>query len=880
MTTWGVAEPFVQRLGWTLIQFLWQGTLIAVLFAALRVLLGRSLSSRARYGMACAAFALMGAAPVLTYGFSGPAGAARTTWLVPVDRSWSEAVPWVVALWMIGVCLCSIRLAGGWLVTRRLSRSGIAPPSGEWQQTFDDLVRRLRVSQPVAFVVSTLVEVPTVVGWLRPVVLMPIAMAGLPPQYIKTLLAHELAHVRRHDYIVNMLQRVGETVLFYHPAVWWISEQIRVEREMCCDDIVVATEGDVLVYARALTELESIRQREHAVLAANGPSLLHRIRRLLGHTLTAWQLLPGPSAIIAIAVVFGIGMTGLGARDRADAPPPPLASDAAPAAARHQSLLTTALLGPIGPAAAPLARSAPTQSARPGLPAPTPSVAPSTPGVIRGRVISAATGAPLANAAIVLYPEKRVDGDQPFGLGATTDSSGRYEVKDLAPRRYWARVTRRGFAPETYGSRGAADARAFIEVTPGGTIDLSDVVLSTGSVINGSIVDQGGEPIGGIVVQALRPAEWNSARPGDEASSDVTDDRGTFRIYGLSPGRYFLRALRAPVMRWEAGGYAPLAFVYYPGTSQPAQAKAVVVDKGGEAAAAFTFVLGARIVVSGTVVSADGNAVSGGTATLRPHYVDNTQRILERPIVAGTFTFGVVPPGEYILTARNTAGDEMVMKRVAIEQGSERLTVALQKAATIHGRIEFETTGSRGPIRPSDVQIGWYTQGFSPRVSGVAIRPDWSFEVTGLVGPQEFGYTPLDGWAFKEVRYGGRPPTKTAFDLQGEDVDVQVVFTDRITRISGRVTDGLNRPVSGVVVIFPEDREQWRPGVRSVTTADVERNGSYTVSALPAGRYLAIAVDGLEELTADVVDRLRSRATSVTLADGEQSTLDLKRSTP
>jgi hypothetical protein len=88
MTTWEGAEPFVQRLGWTLIQFLWQGTLIAVLFATLRVLLGRSLSSRARYAMACAAFALMGAAPVLTYGFSGPAGAARTTWLVPVDRSW------------------------------------------------------------------------------------------------------------------------------------------------------------------------------------------------------------------------------------------------------------------------------------------------------------------------------------------------------------------------------------------------------------------------------------------------------------------------------------------------------------------------------------------------------------------------------------------------------------------------------------------------------------------------------------------------------------------------------------------------------------------------------------------------------------------------
>jgi hypothetical protein len=126
--------------------------------------------------------------------------------------------------------------------------------------------------------------VPTVIGWLRPVVLLPIAsLSGLTTQQIEMILAHELAHIRRHDFIVNLMQAVVETLLFYHPAVWWISQRIRVEREHCCDDVAVAMFGDPLQYARALTRFEELRlDPAHALLAANGGSLLTRIRRLVG----------------------------------------------------------------------------------------------------------------------------------------------------------------------------------------------------------------------------------------------------------------------------------------------------------------------------------------------------------------------------------------------------------------------------------------------------------------------------------------------------------------------------------------------------------------------------------------------------------------------
>ena len=111
-----------------------------------------------------------------------------------------------------------------------------------WQERLDRLARALRLSRPVALLESCLAEVPVVIGYVRPVILMPVGLlAGLPAGQVESILLHELAHIRRHDYLVNLLQTSVEGLLFYHPAVWWISGVIRAERENCCDDLVVAT---------------------------------------------------------------------------------------------------------------------------------------------------------------------------------------------------------------------------------------------------------------------------------------------------------------------------------------------------------------------------------------------------------------------------------------------------------------------------------------------------------------------------------------------------------------------------------------------------------------------------------------------------------------
>ena len=147
----------------------------------------------------------------------------------------------------------------------------------------DRIASRLNLRRAIRIVELPHIDVPLVVGCLRPSVVLPIAaIAQLDAAQVEAILAHELAHVRRHDYLVNLMQTLAETLLFYHPAVWWLSARIRDEREHCCDDVAVAVCGDPVGYAAALTELEAWRSRELSLAAAaTGGSLLIRVRRIL-----------------------------------------------------------------------------------------------------------------------------------------------------------------------------------------------------------------------------------------------------------------------------------------------------------------------------------------------------------------------------------------------------------------------------------------------------------------------------------------------------------------------------------------------------------------------------------------------------------------------
>jgi beta-lactamase regulating signal transducer with metallopeptidase domain len=323
-------QPWTERLGWTLLHFLWQGILVAALYALARALAGGRISARGRYAIACASLLAMTVAPALTYWWLGNSGqAARigdlTDWgarqfapgvrYSPVTDPWQPAMPGIVMAWFAGAAACSLRLLMGFISAAALRRSRHAPVLTEWQQTLDRLIERMHVSRSVRLLATDRVDSPSVIGWLRPVILAPVGvLCGLAPEQVEALLAHELAHVRRHDYLVNVLQGIAESLLFYHPAVWWISNQIRAEREHCCDDLAVAASGDVLVYARALAELESMRPAHFkAALSANDGSLLRRIRRLTNpvaaHRVAGWGAAWSLGALLLLGIA-GVAVTG------------------------------------------------------------------------------------------------------------------------------------------------------------------------------------------------------------------------------------------------------------------------------------------------------------------------------------------------------------------------------------------------------------------------------------------------------------------------------------------------------------------------------------------------------------------------------------------
>jgi beta-lactamase regulating signal transducer with metallopeptidase domain len=369
----------LHAVGWALVHSLWQCTALALaLAAALRAM--RRAPATHRYTLSCATLALMlattaGTAVVLAR--SPSPAASRSAEAVPAPGS-GEAAPagarpgpaapaapelsprWVplragriapaglraavepllpalVAAWLAGVALLSLRLAGGWRRARRLVREGTEAAPEPVRRLVARLARELGLSRPVEVLMSGAVHVPSVVGWLRPVILLPLsALTGIEPRHLELLILHELAHIRRYDYLVNLVQSAAETLLFHHPAVWWVGGRIRAEREHCCDD-VAARLGSVRDYIAALARMEEVRRsRLPLVLAADGGSLLARALRLAEQRsprAASPARLAGAGAALLATAALAFALLG-GRRGPPSAPPPAPAVSAVPAPGR------------------------------------------------------------------------------------------------------------------------------------------------------------------------------------------------------------------------------------------------------------------------------------------------------------------------------------------------------------------------------------------------------------------------------------------------------------------------------------------------------------------------------------------------------------------
>jgi len=318
MSLW-LAEPFVQRISLTLLHFLWQGLAVAGLFC-LFVYLFNIRRAEVRYLLSLAALVVMLLCPVVTFGVLNQSELAGSMAIrgerVPLgsqtggeintdamitggaiegslaltggSTTWLSSIhAWMVGLWLVGVILLSLRLVLGFVGLRRLRRSSL-PVTAELNQTLSRMGRQLGLRALPILCASCQVGQAVVVGFFKPVILIPASwLTCMSPAMLEAVLAHELAHVRRFDLWVNLLQRMIESLLFYHPAVWWMSRRVRIERELCCDEMAVAATQRRVEYANALEYVARQRQAENWPMLAAGigggeMTLLHRVRNILG----------------------------------------------------------------------------------------------------------------------------------------------------------------------------------------------------------------------------------------------------------------------------------------------------------------------------------------------------------------------------------------------------------------------------------------------------------------------------------------------------------------------------------------------------------------------------------------------------------------------
>jgi beta-lactamase regulating signal transducer with metallopeptidase domain len=338
---WLSREEMV-ALGWTLLHFCWQGTAVAVAYAAIDLMTSRA-TSKVRYVVALAALTLMPAVVIGTF-----TEEMRTATPAPVNRNAAQVItgvnlgvaprpilhelplassleeptdwlvmraerllPWVDALWLVGVFLLAVRSLGGWWQLELVRRRALRMVPQEVERAFQRISKQVQVGRRVVLRVSDEVISPLAMGVWRATVILPIsAVLGLPREELEAVMAHELGHIRRWDYMWNLFQTAVESVLFFHPAVWWLSRTVRERREVCCDEIAVRSCAGATVYARALLRLEeqrTVKLRLAMALGGCGGPLLGRVRKVLGEDMAMeGRMTSGVSVAAAGSLVIAL----------------------------------------------------------------------------------------------------------------------------------------------------------------------------------------------------------------------------------------------------------------------------------------------------------------------------------------------------------------------------------------------------------------------------------------------------------------------------------------------------------------------------------------------------------------------------------------------
>ena len=522
-------------------------------------------------------------------------------------------------------------------------------------------------------------------------------------------------------------------------------------------------------------------------------------------------------------------------------------------------------------------------------------------GVIRGTVVAGDTGRPLRRAQITVAA---------VGLGqdgrrtTSTGPDGTFVVKELLAARYRVTVTRGGYLQLEYGQRRPGEQGRPIQLAEGQVIEKVDFALPRMGAIAGRVTDENGEGIEGVTVFAMRSLFYDGKRKLVPVAglSLRTDDEGNYRIPRLAPGNYQVMASTKDT--WtvvQSGqetvfGYLP---TYYPGIANPTEARRVKVGLGEQVAAIdISLIPGRAAKVSGTALDSQGKPFTRVSLSEEVRGLDFASfgGGPSAPVAAdGTFTIRDVPPGEYSLQAstQSSSADnppEAALQTVVVAgHDLEGLTLIGSSGGTVTGKVVSED----GPIPATGVSVtvGEMYRGQSPplllgafragRDAGVP-QADGSFVANNVFGRARFQVRVPEGWMLKSVRHEGRDITEDVIELGSRQQlsGVEVLITNKITEINGQVLDEKNVPVvEATVLLFPADENRWYENSRAIRSTRPDQQGRWQLKTMPAGEYLAVALDYMEVNAwqdPEFLASLKADATRITIREGTGNTVALK----
>jgi hypothetical protein len=523
----------------------------------------------------------------------------------------------------------------------------------------------------------------------------------------------------------------------------------------------------------------------------------------------------------------------------------------------------------------------------------TPTAADTKPGSIAGVVLRAGDNTPLRKAVVSLMSQGPQAGPvRP--MTAATDTDGKFFFSEVRPGRYMLSVSRTGYAREMYGQRGPGNPGATLTVSAGQRITDLVLHLVPGGVITGRVVDEDSEPLSGVRVQVMRWAYMNGRRGLMPSGGGMTDDRGEYRIFGLTPGRYYVSAVfmgsgfagAGSFIGQDDAGTEAYTPTYFPGVSDPAQAAPIDVRAGDEVPGINLRLVPSHAVrVSGRVRLATGEAPRGVSVNLFPRGAGMMRGDQKFAGVDehGNFEIRGVAPGSYTALANSSADGKRVQARADVEVGNsdvDGVQLTLRPGVEIPGQVRLD---SGADLKEAHLRVYLTPKDLGPFFGGGGpgqVKPDLTFTLTDVTEGDYYVRViglPEDIYV-RSMRMGARDVLNDGLSIRGRAALLEITLSGGAGRLEGKVDDENNQPYSGArVVLVPGESRRERLDLFRTGTTD--QYGRFSLRGIPPGKYTVFAWQALEEGAYQDPDFLRSvqdLGTSVEIGASSLVTQDLK----